>query len=96
MYQGLIIASHLKRTTNGGLDPEAEAYAIETALLIRAFNLLMYAGCSNKYYPLRTTKGLRAMARRGALTDEEVDALLSSGLPPKQRHNAVLVWIQMR
>ena len=96
MYQGLIIASHLKRTTDGGLDPEAEAYAIETARLIRAFNLLMYAGCSNKYYPLRTTTGLRAMARRGALTDEEVDALLSSGLPPKQRHNAVLVWIQMR
>ena len=87
---GLLCATAAEQEQDGrGHTADATAMLTDMARLLRLFHMLLYARYTTRFAPLATPRGLRALAQCGALTDEEVEALLDSSLG----HNAVLEWI---
>ena len=86
---GLLCATAAEREPDGSYTDDAIALLIDMARLWRLFHILLYSRYTTRFSPLATPRGLRALARRGVLTDEEVSTLLESS----QGHHAVLEWI---
>lgn len=88
---GLLSATAAERTRDGTYTADAEEMLGGLARLVRLFHCLLYSRVTAKFSPLGTPQGLRELLKRGALTEAEMEQLLSSGLD--SGHTVVLEWI---
>ncbi|KAJ8605837.1 hypothetical protein CTAYLR_000508 [Chrysophaeum taylorii] len=86
---GLIVATHAERDADGRYTPRAQALLDTWARYARLFNMLFYASVTRRFAPLATPKGLRALRRRGAILEDEVQLLIKT----TSWHQTVAAWI---
>jgi len=90
----MIFSHRVKRDeATGEIVPEGKKLLAQQQRYVRLFSPLMYAGLTRRHAPLLTSRGLRRMAARGALTEGEAEAILASNCPPKHRHFVILNWL---
>ena len=105
----MLLATHAARDGDGRYLPAAETLLADVARNVRTFHVFFWVGMTGKNTRqdrvkgmaplalLRHDRGLKALRRRGALTERELDTLLGPGGPSaKGRYHVVLEWIVTR
>jgi len=93
---GLLCAAHAKRKPCGKFAPESIKFLEEQAMCIRLFHTFCYASKTRRYKILHTKRALERMVDKGMMTQEMLDALLSTDLSENMRPYIVLEWIMVR
>jgi len=90
--QGLILATNAEREEGFPGRPYTRR-AVETietwARYARLFNMLFFASVTRRFAPLATPKGLQALQAQGAITQDEVERLIST----TSWHQTVALWM---
>ena len=105
----MLLATHAARDGDGRYLPAAETLLADVARNVRTFHVFFWVGMTGKNTRqdrvkgmaplalLRHDRGLKALRRRGALTERELETLLGPGGPSaKGRYHVVLEWIVTR
>jgi len=94
----ILLATHGGRNRNDAstYSPQALALLQDVGRQLRAYHILMWAGCTRRFRALLTNRGLTRMVVRGLITQREKDTLDKLNLPQTQKYNAFLVWSVIR
>ena len=88
----ILVSMHATRDPATNLvTPRAQRVIDAVARYKRLFPVLFYSSVVKSHECLTTTTALSGMRDRGMITEAERELL--AGMPPKQRHHAVVQWI---